>query len=139
MPAIVELSIMKKVKIKYSQLLFLCAYLRLIDLSLDRSRWTPWIEIQHYFKNVIAPNQIIQYLKKNFQFTNEDIEQVVFFLQKKTTIDKFRFIFFNRFLLKQDEVLYCFKLLLTFEKIIKSDMESYNLEVEKLRIDIAEF
>jgi len=57
----------------------------------------------------------------------------------KTIMDMLKSTIFKRFLLRRDEVLYCCKLLLTFEKIIKSDMESYNLEVEKLRIDIAEY
>lgn len=36
-------------------------------------------------------------------------------------------------------VVYCSKLLRRFEKLLNSCYETYNLEIEKLRIDVAEY
>ncbi len=130
---------MKKNEINYSQLQFLYAYLRQIDLSLDRSRWGNWYDLQNYFKNRIQPNKVIEYIKYSFQLPDIDIKQFVFALERRTILEKIKYTIIKSSCLKQNEILYCCKLLLAFEKELKSDLEKYNLEIEKLRIDIAKY
>ena len=88
---------MENIKIKYSQLLFLYAYLRLIDLSLDRSRWGEWDSFLVYFKNIVYPTQIIQYLKESFDFIESDLHLETMLPKKKTVIYKFKRFVFNDF------------------------------------------
>lgn len=130
---------MSKIKIEYRQLLFLYAYLRLIDLSLDRSRWTSWNEFQDYFRSKLQPVQVIEYLKRNFQLPNTDFEAFIFSPEKKSTIKKMKSVIGKSQFLSQDEIFYCCKLLWVFDKELKSDIKEYNLDIEKVRIDISKF
>jgi hypothetical protein len=133
---------MKNVEIKYDQLLFLFVYLRQIDLSLDRSRWTLWTELQSYYKNIIPPSKVAQYLKASFHLPDVDLTPVIFVSEKKTMekiIIMLKANVFKRFQLRQDELLYCCNLLLTFDKVLNSDIEVYNLEIEKLRVGVATY
>ncbi|UZT99174.1 hypothetical protein ODZ84_06275 [Chryseobacterium fluminis] len=75
---------MKKVQINYSQLLFLYAYLRLINLSLDRNRWTTWDELQDYFNNITAPSKVAQYLINSFNLPGTDFENFNFISGEKS-------------------------------------------------------
>lgn len=130
---------MKNVKIKYSQLLFLYAYLRLIDLSLDRSRWGEWDSFLVYFTNIVYPTQIIQYIKESFDFIESDLHLETMLPKKKTVIYKFKRFVFNDLSLRRDKILYCYKLLLEFEILLKSDDEQYNTNTEQLRQNIARY
>lgn len=130
---------MKKIQIDYSQLLFLYAYLRLIDLSVDRSRWSSLVELQYYFKSIITPSQVIKYLNISLHLPETNLEYFAFNPEKKTIIDRLRCSIFKTYLLSQDEVLYCCKLLFDFEEILNSDNKTYNLDIEKLRIEIAKY
>lgn len=127
------------IKIEYQQLLFLYAYLRHIDLSLDRCRWTSWNEFQDYFSSMIQPIRVIEYLKINFQLPDTDLEQFVFIPEKKTIIKKVKSTIAKSQLLDQNEILYCCKLLWFFDKELKSDNIEYNLDIEKLRMDVSKF
>lgn len=130
---------MEKVKINYLQLLFLYAYLRQIDLSLDRGRWNLWIELQDYFKkDNIKVNNVIQYIVNVFSLPKIDMETFVFFQKNKTIVEHFKSLIPNNLQLNKDELLYCCKLLLNFEKKIISSRE-YSIDVEQARIDIANF
>ncbi|WP_343687764.1 hypothetical protein [Chryseobacterium gleum] len=130
---------MKNVQLDYSQLLFLYAYLRLVDLSLDRSRWTTWDELHDYFKNIIAPSQITQYLINIFNLPQTDFKNFNFIPQNKSLLNRLRPIVFNTVPLKQNEVLYCCKLLFQFDEALHSDIKKYHLGIERIRIDIAEY
>ncbi|WP_336690905.1 MULTISPECIES: hypothetical protein [unclassified Chryseobacterium] len=130
---------MKSIKIKYNQLLFLYAYLRLINLSLDRSRWTSWDELQGYFKNIITPSIVIKYLMNSFNLPQTDLNNFAFIPKEKSLINRLRPILFKTFSLKQDEILYCCKLLSDFDHVLNSNTESYHLEIEKIRINIATY
>jgi hypothetical protein len=46
---------------------------------------------------------------------------------------------FGSYLLKQDEIVYCCKLLFSCENLLKSKIQNYGLEIEKLRLDIAKY
>ncbi len=130
---------MKNIQLNYSQLLFLYAYLRLVDLSLDRNKWTTWDELQDYFKNIISPSQIAQYLINTFNLPKTDFKNFHFIPQNKSLFNRLRPIVFKTFPLKQDEVLYCCKLLFQFDEALHSDIQKYHLGIERIRIDIAEY
>ncbi|WP_123860274.1 hypothetical protein [Chryseobacterium nakagawai] len=130
---------MKKMKINYDQLLFLYAYLRLIDLSLDRSRWTSWGELQDYFKTILAPSLVVQYVINRFNLPKTDLKNFTFYLEEKSLINRLRPILLKKIPLKQNEILYCCKLLFDFDQVLNSDNKIYNVEIEKLRIDIATY
>jgi len=81
----------------------------------------------------------MEYLKMKFQLPNLDFEQFVFFPEKKTIMDKLKFGIGKNKFLNQNEILYCYKLLWVFDKKLKSDIKEYNLDIEKLRIDVSKF
>lgn len=130
---------MKNIKIKYSQLLFLYAYLRFIDLSLDRSRWSLWNELKLYLENKITPDEVLTYLDENFQINKENnlhtftsrgiIERI------KCEINKI----FKIYKLKDSELANYVYFLVGIDKFIHSDKQHYDLEVEQFRIQIAKF
>ena len=128
---------MKKVQINYSQLLFLYAYLRLINLSLDRNRWTTWDELQNYFKNIISPSKVAQYLINSFNLPKTDFKNFNFIPGEKSVFTRLKFGLFKTFSLQQDEVLYCCKLLYDFDKVLNSDTKKYHSGIEKIRVNIA--
>ncbi len=130
---------MKKIKVKYDLLLFLYAYLRQVDLSLDRSRWGSWNEFQIYFRNKIEPNLIIRYLKKSFNLSEIDFEQFVFHPKQKNLINKLKGFVLKETFLTEDEIFYCCKLLWKFDRELKTNTKKYNIEIEKIRIDIVKF
>ncbi len=128
---------MKKVQINYSQLLFLYAYLRLINLSLDRNRWTTWDELQNYFKNIISPSKVAQYLINSFNLPIIDLENFNFIPREKSVFTRLKSGIFKTFSLQQDEVLYCCRLLYDFDKVLNSDTKKYHSGIEKIRVNIA--
>ncbi|WP_090023727.1 hypothetical protein [Chryseobacterium oleae] len=130
---------MKKIQINYSQLMFLYAYLRLINLSLDRNKWTTWDELQDYFKNIIVPSKVTQYLINSFHLPKTDFENFNFIPEEKSLLNKLRPIVFKTFPLKQDEILYCCKLLFEFDQALHSDLKKYHVGIEKIRVDIAKY
>lgn len=130
---------MKEFKIKYNQLLFLYAYFRHIDLSLDRSRWTSWDQLKDYYTNRLKPASVIEYLNRSFDLEKTDLNKLVFSLEKKSLLKRLRLTVAQNLLFKQKEILYCCKLLWDFERELHSDTKEYNLKIEKLRINIAEF
>ncbi|WP_326981922.1 hypothetical protein VUJ46_17045 [Chryseobacterium sp. MYb264] len=130
---------MKNIKIKYNQLLFLYAYLRLIDLSLDRSKWTNWKEFQDYFKNIPAPSSVAQYVLNSFKLPEIDFNNFSFFPEEKLWTNRLRAIFSKTLYYREDDILYCYKLLYDFNSLLNSDNENYHLGIEKLRLNIARY
>ncbi len=128
---------MKNIQINYSQLLFLYAYLRLINLSLDRSRWTTWDELQNYFKDILSPHLVAQYLINSFNLPSTDFNNFNYTPQEKSLLNKLKPIVSKTFSLKQEEVLYYCKLIFQFDEVLHSDIQKYHIEIEKLRVDIA--
>lgn len=126
-------------KIKYNQLLFLYAYLRLIDLSLDRSKWTSWKEFQDYFKNIPNPSSVAKYVLHSFQLSEIDFNSFRFSPEEKLWTNRLKAIFFKTLYFEKDNILYCCKLLFDFDKLLISSNETYNLEIEKLRLNIAKY
>ncbi len=130
---------MKKLELKYDQILFLYAYLRQLDLSLDRSRWTIWNEFQNYHKSNIQPLQVIEYLNDYFDLPITDLDHFVFFIKKANWIERLKSNVTKSFYLTENEMLYCCKILSKFNYYINSEIQEYNLNLEKLRGDISKY
>ena len=130
---------MTRVRVKYEVLLFLYAYLRKIDLSLDRSRWTSWRKLQEYYEGYVDPMIIVDYLKVKFDLPDTEFQNLPFFPKKSSSVKKLSSAFTKRYYLNQDEILYCCYLIVAFNDALLSDAEAYSEEFEKLRVDIANF
>lgn len=130
---------MEEFKLNYNKVVFLSAYLRQMDLSLDRSRWTPLNELKNYYNDVINPEQVINYLKKEFVLKEEDFQAFITPACKKTLKTKIKVAFSKKIVLSKNEILLLFKLLKTFKDKLNSNIEEYSLEFEKLRIDVANY
>ena len=129
---------MEKINVRYEQLIFIYAYLRQVDLSLDRCRWESWAALQNYFSDKLQPSQIIGYLRRNLQLS--DIENdPIFSVGRISLRSRLKSHITKSLLLEPQEILYCCKLLSDFEEKLKSNNATYNEQIEKLRIDIAEY
>jgi len=133
---------MKKKYFKYEFLVFLYAYLRQIDLSLDRSRWTSLKPFREYYKKQIQPKVVSDYLirysnldPKKIQWVNSMPEITLF---KKIEYLVSRLLKSNNFL-TSDEIYYCCQKLLIFQDYLNSEEEIHKLEIEKLRIEFTKF
>ncbi|MDQ0593656.1 hypothetical protein QFZ37_002025 [Chryseobacterium ginsenosidimutans] len=124
-------------KLNQKQILFLYAYLRQMDRSLDKSRWTSVKELNDYYKDRITPEQVINYLQINFNIAKEDLNITSVSPSAMTFRDKFR-MFFQRNHLSTEKITNIYNLLLSFDRHLKSD-SPYTTETEVLRIDIARF
>ena len=116
-----------------SQLLFLFAYLRLVDLSLDRSRWAKWSELQEYFIDQVQPSELINYVKTHLLEVNSTIKV------GPSWHSKIKHTFKKSFSLTNYQLNYIVELLTKFNHFLKSDLEEYTLDIEKLRIEIVSF
>lgn len=132
---------MKGIKLRYDFLVFLCAYLTQIDLSLDRSLWSSWKELQNYYKTVIPPGRVANYLLSYSKPENVSVKP--FFVKTIGSLGNLKFALLRLFsmnaYLKPTEILYCIELNHTFQKYLDASSEINKLEVEKLRVDVSEF
>lgn len=133
----------KKVEFNYKFLVFLYAYLRQANLSLDRSRWEGLNDLRVYYASQIAPAQVMSYFEK----VCGKISKATFpiFISPSVNFIKQRFIatwgyyYSRKHYLNSKEVVYCYELLRELKYLLDSDIHKYELETEKLRIDIAKF
>ena len=131
---------MKQISLDNEKLLFLYAYLRHVDLSLDRSRWDCWIDLKRYFKGKIMPIKVIRYLTEGLGFPEvSELDKPDFLPKRNVFIKVIKSIFINGLKLEADELNLCLYLLKNLEERLNSDITKYNLEVEKIRIEIAKF
>lgn len=140
--AILNLTLMRPIIVKYKFLVFLYVYLRQIDLSLDRSRWDNWSNLKEYYKTQICVPAVVDQLLKNSELKLE-IAPIIFFVEEPSLSKRLKETFFRLVLKKHYisdmEVLYCCQLLDQFNALLDSDYSSYPLEAEKLRTDISKF
>lgn len=133
---------MNLINLNYNFLVFLYAYLRQIDLSLDRSRWGLWSNLMEYYKLQISPSDVIKQLLK---ISNLGLSSTstVFLVQRPSLFKKLKESFFRLVIKKHYisdiEVLHCCQLLKQFNFLLNCEFSSYPLEAEKLRIEIAKF
>lgn len=131
---------MKKNDLEKKVLLFLYAYLRQIDLSLDRSRWTSWNELKDYYKNQINPKKVVIFL---LQYSHVEMESNndPHYIKSYNLMDKIKALIFRFFgvknFLSKSELLYCCQKLMKFDEYLKSTIEIDKLDIERLRIEIA--
>lgn len=133
---------MRSIKIRYQNLIFLYAYLRQIDLSLDRSRWQKWIDLKNYYSTQINASKVSDKLQ---EFLNLHLTKHSFsYCSKPPSFWRSFSSFFQKKNLKTNyltdtEILYCCQLLNRFDALLKRDYSEYPLEAESLRIEIAKF
>jgi hypothetical protein len=132
---------MTKHKFQYDFIVFLYAYLRQIDLSLDRSRWTTWKELQEYYRGQISPKKIADYLLNNSSLVNFD-SQSLYFIGNVSFLEKLKLALFRVFhidpFLTNEEVLYCCQKLNIMARYLNLSNDPDRLEIEKLRIELVE-
>lgn len=132
---------MKTIKFKHEFLVFLYAYLRHIDLSLDRSRWGSWAEYRAYACCQVSPLEIYNYL--NYDSLNHEDDTVMAI--NEHSYSKIRLTYFwntftgrNNFLTSA-EINYIRCILNKYTTYLNADFEQYNRRIEELRIEIARF
>jgi hypothetical protein len=112
-----------------------------MDLSLDRSRWTTWEELKEYYKEQISPNKIVTYLLSNSSQVNFD-SQSLYFIGNASFLDKLKLSLLRVFhidpFLTNEEVQYCCQKLNMMKQYLNLSNDPDRLEIEKLRIEVAE-
>ena len=109
---------MKKGISNYNILMFLYAYMRQINLSLDRAKWSTWEELVKYFRNGLAPDKVVEFLERAVQKRSSEHEKI--------------------FYLTGYEVGYCQNLLLAFQTMLQQPQVNL-IDADELRISIAKF
>jgi len=132
---------MKNIKFKYDYLVFLCAYLRNVDLSLDRS-WEAWNgkELRNYYRDFIPPIKVANSLQKrasNIDLSDNVETKVI--SKDFLWIKRAYFYFFPLRTLADDDIKICYTLLLQVQKFLESDIQQYNMELQQLRVDISNY
>lgn len=134
---------MKKIEFDYKFLIFLYAYLRQINLSLDRSRWEGLSGLRLYYENQIQPSRLMKYFTdrvgpvEEVKFPLYFFEDISFFKKRWSAL--LSYFIYQKHFLTYEKIIYCFELLRDFEKVLISKFNDYTLEVEKLRVDITSF
>lgn len=130
---------MNYLEVDYKQILFFYAFLRQVDLSLDRSRWTSLKELHEYYQDRISPEQMISYLKIRLNVPDGNFSQLPAQDEnRKNAKSKFK-LFAKKALLSEEELSNFYHLLELFDGCLKSGKEQYTIETEGLRVDIAKF
>lgn len=133
---------MKKNKFKYDFLVFLYAYFRQADLSLDRSRWDSLNSLREYYRGKISPRNVYDYLIHHSGFNPESVKTIAF-IREMNFFERMNYFMLRLFhansFLTDDEIHYCCQKLLVIEEYLKNDTEPHKLETEKLRIEIVKF
>ena len=127
---------MNYLELDYKEILFFYAFLRQVDLSLDRSRWTSLKELQDYYQNRISPEQMISYLKIKLNVPDGNFSKLT--AQAENNKSKFK-LFAKKAVISEEEIVNLHHLLLLFDGCLKSNVEQYTIETEGLRVDIAKF
>ncbi|MBC7863880.1 MAG: hypothetical protein IAF38_12970 [Bacteroidia bacterium] len=130
---------MKAPKNKYQISLFLYAYLRQIDLSLDRSRWGGQQGLKKYFSTHLAPEKVVKYLCSHFKIKPEKLLTWEHPEMKQYQVKDLTTIFSLRTGSPDVEITYAIQLLHAFEKLLNSNPTEYSTNHEKLRVDICKF
>lgn len=131
---------LQKIKIEYSDLLFLYVYLKQADLSLDRCRWTNWNELQDYYsKESINPRLILDYFVNKYHLPIDNLKPIFCLPKRKKLYSTLKTSFFKQSFLETEDLLYCSRLLLDLEKALQTNTNNYNKIFEILRLDIATF
>ncbi|MDQ1165677.1 hypothetical protein [Flavobacterium sp. SORGH_AS_0622] len=133
---------MNQIRLDYPFAVFLYAYLQQIDLSLDRSRWTPLNDLKHYYEMQIAPGRVLKYIINRFDLDRNRIKDVYYVIPVPLSIKIrawFELYFKRECVLSKEEVYYCCQKLFILDHYLNGDIEVHKLEIEKLRVELSQF
>lgn len=133
---------MANIPLKHQTLVALYAYLRHLDLSLDRSRWGAWQDYVAYSQTQVAPAVIMHFLEhKCSVVAMVDTNGVI----PTHSYAKLRLLYLVRTLMRRNnyltsvEVAYVWQALETYQRYLATDWNAYSIELETLRVRIANF
>lgn len=130
----------RKIYFDYEFILFLYAYFRQADLSLDRSKWTDWEELQGYYQQQIAPGKVAVLLLEKANIQDSELREVSAVRPIRVT----QWRQFRRFIswkaslgnfLTEEQVMFCYRQLKTLEAYLDRHFEEY-YDQERLRVNI---
>lgn len=124
-------------KLEYHFLVFLYAYLRQIDLSLDRTRWDSWENLVKYYEEHIPPKKVLEQLiaiEKRITTNSNNISGV---FQKG--INPIRRFFQSKVSFQKSELLKVIELLEQFNDLLHKEFKEYPKEAELVRVDITKY
>jgi hypothetical protein len=133
---------MANILLEHQTLVALYAYLRHLDLSLDRSRWGPWQDYVTYSQSQVAPAVIAQFLQRKCYGVEAVATSGVI---PDHSYSKLRLLYLARTLMQRNnyltssEVAYMWQALKTYQSYLATDWDTYSVELEKLRLRIARF
>ncbi|WP_426791841.1 hypothetical protein [Sphingobacterium sp. WOUb80] len=127
-------------KIKYSFVVFLYAYLNQIDLSLDRSRWEPIDNLRDFYRSQISPKKVANYLIDKLGLNVEKLNYLIF-IDEESLWNKIKDSLLSTFkkdvILDEDKVYFLCQKLLLLDNILADGEQVHRLEIEKLRIEFS--
>lgn len=127
---------MKKVELHYAQVLFLFAYYRQIDLSLDRCRWESLEVLDDYFNSLLSFEKVKEYLRTTFSISENELLFEVFIIQKRNRVNLFQ-CFKKKFVFDRNDIIFCFQLLTKLKLQLDSQDKEYSLKMEAIRLEVA--
>ena len=135
---------MKQIKIKQQFVVFLFAYFRQIDLSIDRGRTVPWQELRDYYKTQLDPLVVAEALKKQSCLKLEYNRNAITIIPGRPSVlskvNNFFFRIFNKkYLISEAEVEYCYYLLYKFNDLLTYNLDGFILETGQSKIDLAKW
>ncbi|RYU72608.1 hypothetical protein [Hymenobacter persicinus] len=133
---------MERIKIEHDFLVFLFAYLRHLDLSLDRSRWNGWADYLVYTRGRIQSATISSYLKGKIgpvSVTNTANILPNYSYRESRLRYLWRICTWQNDYLTLYATSYACQLLDRHNAYLRADITEFTPELEMLRRDIADF
>lgn len=116
-------------------------YLRKIDLSIDRCKWTSWDALREYYQEEkIKPDEFALFLlkKTNLVYDSTDLCDLSLEVScSKMFVSALLSHFRRKYYLKISEIRFCCKLLFQFNDYFSLDFEEYTVAQDKLRVEAA--
>lgn len=127
-------------KIKYSFVVFLYAYLNQIDLSLDRSRWESIDKLRDFYSTQISPKKVANYLADKLRLDVKKLNNLIF-IGEESLWDKIKDSLLSSLkrdvILEDDKVYFLCQKLLLLDNYLEDGEQVHKLEIEKLRIEFS--
>lgn len=130
----------RKMKIKYSFVVFLYAYLNQIDLSLDRSRWESIDKLRDFYSTQISPKKVANYLIDKLGLNVKKLNNLIF-IGEESFWDKIKDSLLSSLkrdvILEDDKVYFLCQKLLLLDHFLEDGEQVHKLEIEKLRVEFS--
>ncbi|WP_223585058.1 hypothetical protein [Sphingobacterium sp. GVS05A] len=127
-------------KINYSFVVFLYAYLNQIDLSLDRSRWESIDKLRDFYSTQISPKKVANYLADKLGLDVKKLNNLIF-IGEESLWDKIKDSLLSSLkrdvILEDDKVYFLCQKLLLLDNFLEDGEQVHKLEIEKLRIEFS--